>query len=121
MKKQIALFAIATAAFLALPTVTPAQDAAAPDATAPAKKHHEGSGVHGKVSAVDATAMTVTVTAKDGDKTITVTSDTKITKDGADAQFSDITVGEMIIAACKQDGDKLTATKIMIGKAKKKA
>ena len=65
--------------------------------------------------------MTVTVAGKDGDKTYTCTSTTKVVKDGAPAQFSDITVGELIYGAYKQDGDKMTATKIMIGKPKKKA
>ena len=120
MKKNIALIAIAAAALLAVPAITRAQDAAANSSSATAPAHKKAT-IHGKVSAVDATAMTVTVTGKAGDSTYTVTSDTKITKDGAPATFADITVGEMIGGTYKKDGDKMYATKIVIGKAKKKA
>ena len=62
MKKQIALFAIAAAALIAAPAVVRAQDAAPakPDTTAPAAKKHSGTVFHGKVTAVDTTAMTLT-------------------------------------------------------------
>ena len=121
MKKNITLFAIAVAALMAVPAITRAQTAtpAAPDASAPAQKH--GARIMGKVTAVDATAMTVTVAGKAGDNTYTVTSDTKITKDGQPATFADITVGTAIHGAYKKDGDKMTATMIGIGKGKKKA
>jgi len=125
MKQTIALCTV-VAALMAMPAFTHAQDANAsstPDTTAPvAKKHHGGAAINGKVSAVDATAMTVTVsTKKGGDQTFTVTSDTKITKNDASVTFADITVGEVVSVASKKDGDKMTATKITIGKPKKKA
>lgn len=109
---------------MTVPAITRAQDAttpAAPDASAPAQKKSHGLAIRGKVSAVDATAMTVTVTSKAGDNTYTVTSDTKIAKDGQPATFADITVGTAIHGAYKKDGDKMTATMIGIGKGKKKA
>ena len=56
MKKNIALIALAAAALLAVPAITRAQDAAT---NAPAAPAHKKAGIHGKVSAVDATAMTV--------------------------------------------------------------
>ena len=118
MKKNIALIALAAAALLAVPAITRAQDAAT---NAPAAPAHKKAGIHGKVSAVEATAMTVTVTGKAGDNTYNVTSDTKIMKDGAPATFADITVGEMVYGTFKKDGDKMNAVKITIGKAKKKA
>jgi hypothetical protein len=56
--------------------------------------------------------MTVTV----GQSTINVTSDTKITKDGKAATFSDITVGENVAGSYKKDdAGKLNATMIRIG------
>jgi len=117
MKKYIALATI-LAAVIAAPAVVRAEAAStnAPSADAP-KKHH-GSVFHGKVSAVDAAAMTVTV----GTKTYTVTSDTKIVKDGKPAAFADITVGEVIGGGYKKDASgTLTATKITIGGKKKKS
>jgi Domain of unknown function (DUF5666) len=118
MKKQIAIIALA-AAFVAAPSVIKAQDAAKPDAaaaTTPAKKK-AGNAVHGAVAAVDATANTVTV----GTKTYSITSDTKITKNKEAATIADITVGENVsISFKKGDGDKLNATAIRIGEAKKK-
>lgn len=120
MKKQLAIIALA-AAFVAAPSVIKAQDAAAkPDAAAPAAStpaKKKAAAIHGAVAAVDATAMTVTV----GTKTYTVTSDTKITKAGQPATIADITVGENVsITAKKGEGDKLNATVIHIGEAKKK-
>jgi len=125
MKRNIALFTVA-AALMAMPAFTHAQDAntsTTPDTTAPAaKKKHGGAAIHGKVSAVDATAMTLTVsTKKNGDQTFTVTTDTKIMKNDASATIADITVGEVVSIDSKKDGDKMTATKITIGKPKKKA
>lgn len=118
MKKQIALFAIVAAALIALPAITRAEDASAPAAAAP-KKH--GSMFHGKVSAVDATAMTVTVTGKAGDATYNVTADTKITKEGQPATLADVAAGQMVSGAFKKDaGGKMTATTLAIGGGKKK-
>lgn len=115
MKKHIALYAIAAAALLAVPATIRAEDAPAakPDApaAAPAAKKHGSLPFHGKVTAVDTTAMTVTI----GTKTYNITSDTKITKDGEPATLADIIVGTMIGGAYKKDGDKLNATTINTG------
>lgn len=117
MKKQIALFSIVIAALIALPAITRAQDAAAPAAS---KKQH-GSMFSGKVSAVDAAAMTVTITAKTGDTTYTVTADTKITKDGQAATLADVAVGQAVSGAFKKDSaGKMTASTLAIGGKKKK-
>jgi hypothetical protein len=118
MKKHIALIAIAAAALIAAPATIHAQATTAtnsPATTAPAKKH--GLPLKGKVTAVDATAMTVTV----GTKTYNVTSDTKITKDGQPATLADVTVGATVgITYKKDDAGKLTATAIHMGAKKKK-
>ena len=118
MKKHIALYAIAAAAFIAAPISSRAQEAGStnsPAATAPASKKHSQS-YHGKVTAVDSAAMTVTV----GSKTFNVTSDTKITKEGKPATLSDITAGESVRGSYKKvAGGKLDATTIHIGDKKK--
>lgn len=119
MKKNIALFALAAAALMAAPSLTRAQDTStnAPSAAAPAAKKH-GLPFHGKVAAVDTTAMTVTI----GTRTFNVTSDTKIMKEGKPATLADVTVGENISGfAKKDDAGKLNATVIHIGKKAKKA
>ena len=115
---KITLFALVTAALVALPAVSRAGDSTnAPTATAPAPKKHSVP-FHGKVAAVDAAATTFTV----GTTTIAVTSTTKITKDGKPATFAEITVGENIGGACKKDAaGKLDATSVRIGEKKKKA
>lgn len=117
MKKYIALYAIVTATLIAAPAVVHAGDNSnhsnAAESHKSAKKH--GLPFHGKVTAVDATAMTVTV----GSLTINVTSETKISKEGKPATFSDITVGEKISGAYqKDDAGKMTASVIHIGGGK---
>jgi hypothetical protein len=116
MKKQIALFALVAAALIAAPAVASAQDAK------PEKKQKQEAGevsknprglpLHGKVAAVDAAAGTVTV----GKTTVTITSETKIKKQGQPATIADITVGETITGHYKKAEDgKLNATVINIG------
>ncbi len=121
MKKQIALYAIVTAALLGAPAIIRAQDASAPTAdapAAPAKKH--GLSAKGKIAAVDATAMTLTV----GEQSFTATSDTKVSKNGNPATFADLAVGDSVSVSYKKgEADKLTATSITVGgkgKGKKK-
>jgi hypothetical protein len=122
MKKPIALYALIVAALVAAPALVRAEDSpakkpAAAEAGAPAKKH--GVPFRGTVSAVDAKAMTVKLASR----TFTVTSETKITKEGKPAVFADITVGERITGQYKKDSaGKLEATIIHIsGKVEKSA
>lgn len=116
MKKQIALYAIIAAALIAAPATMraedkPAKKPEAAEAGAPSVKKH-GLPFHGKVAAVDATAMTVTV----GKLTINVTSETKIAKEGKPATLADIKVGEVITGHYqKDDAGKLNASVIHIG------
>lgn len=120
MKKHIALFSLIAAALIAAPSIH-AQDAAKPAKPEAGQDAHAGkkkgvTPLHGKVAAVDTTAMTVTV----GQSTVNVTSDTKITKDGKPATLSDITVGENVnIAYKKDDAGKMNATTIRIGEKAK--
>ena len=67
---------------------------------------------HGKVTAVDTNAMTLTV----GTLTLQVTSDTKITKDGKPAKLSDGVVGEPVRGSYKKTDDgKLNAVTVHFG------
>lgn len=122
MKKQIALFTLVAAAFISAPAIVHAENSTNAPAADPAKKHGTPP-IHGKVSAVDSAAMTLTV----GETTIVVTSKTQIMKDGKPATLSDITAGESVVASGKKDeSGKFNATKISVGekaakKAKKKA
>lgn len=93
---------------------------------APVKhRKHDRLVFHGKLSAVDTNAMTLTV----GERTFEISSETIITKDGGPAILSDGVVGEMAGGAYKKGADgKLTATSIHFGgnadgekKKKKKA
>jgi hypothetical protein len=119
MKNQIAkitLFGLVAAALAFTPSFGFAQDATtnAP-AQSVAPKKHKYAPFHGKVSAVDSAAQTLTV----GTLTITVTSTTKISKaaTGEAATFEDITVGEFVSGAYKKTADgTLKASTIHIGR-----
>ncbi len=116
---KITLLAVMAATLIAAPAITRAQESTnAPAAQTPAPKKKHGSVFHGKVAAVDATAMTFTV----GETTAVVSSTTKITKDGQPAVFADITVGETVACAYKKDdAGKLNAISVRIGAPKKPA
>jgi hypothetical protein len=124
MKKhsaKIALFALITAGLVtpillrADDSSTNTMDSAASSDTTPAKpaKHkHAGMPFHGKLDAVDTTAMTLTV----GSRTFSVTSKTKITKDGQPAELSDGVLGQPVSGFyhTNEDGG-LAATSIHFG------
>ena len=121
MKKQIIKLTLSlfATAIIAAPLLSRAQDngtnpPATPGQTEPTKpKKHESNVFNGKVVAIDAKAMTLTV----GKRTFDVTSETKITKDGKPAILSDITVGDKVGGAYKKTDDgKLAATTINDGK-----
>lgn len=93
---KIASFAFVAAALMTAPALSQAQDSTnAPAAQAP-KKHPNV--IHGKVAAVDATAMTFTI----GNSTLSVTSETKLSKEGKPAVFADITVGENVACSVQE-------------------
>lgn len=114
MKNQIlklSLFSLITATLVAMPAVVRAEDKPVtpePPAT-PAKIVRQT--FHGKVDAVDAAKMTLTV----GSLTLNVTSDTKISKHGKPATLSEIVVGDMVGGSSKKDeAGKLNATIIRV-------
>ena len=112
---KIALLGLMAAAFVAVPNISRAQDSTnTPAAPAPKKS---GLPFHGKLAAVDPTAMTVTV----GSLTINVTAATKVTKDGKKATLADFVVGDTVGGSYHKDADgKLIAATIHDGIKKKK-
>jgi hypothetical protein len=116
MKKHIltitalSLFAAAT---VALPVSAQAQDTTSTNVPAAPVKHkkHDHSVFNGKLSAIDAKAMTLTV----GERTFEITSETKITKDGKPATLADGLVGETVGGAYKKTDGKLIATSVHFG------
>ena len=118
---KITALSLFAAAIVAAPAITRAQDATnapASDQPAPVKhKKHDMTPFHGKLSAIDTNAMTLTV----GERTFEITSETKITKDGQPAVLADGVVGEMAGGAYKKGADgKLDATTVSFGEKKKK-
>lgn len=119
MKKNLFKFTIASLfalAILSVPAMVHAAGTNLPAAkqTEPAKvkQPHEILPFHGKVAAIDAKAMTLTI----GKRVFTVTSETKITKDGKPATLSQAVVGENVGGAYKKEaGEKLLATTINFG------
>jgi hypothetical protein len=112
---HLSLFAIA---LLALPALIRAQDAntnAAPvtDQSAPAKPKAPATiPFHGKLKAVDAGAMTLTV----GTRTFEVTTGTKIFNNGEPATLADGKVGEPVRGTyLKTESGKLEAVTVHFG------
>src|SRR5436305_2368536 len=69
----------------------------------------------GAVTAMDATAKTITV----GDKTFATTDTTKYMAHGKKATMSDVKVGDTVSVTYTKDGDTMTATKVTVTKAAK--
>jgi len=87
--------------------------AAKAEATAP---KHDKLPFGGTLSAVDKTAMTITVKKKEAEKTFQITSTTKITKAGKPAMLNDAVVGEDCGVFYKKTADgKLEALSLRLG------
>ena len=67
----------------------------------------------GAVTAMDATAKTITV----GDKTFATTDTTKYMAHGKKAMMSDVKVGDTVSVSYTKDGDTMTATRVTVTKA----
>ena len=120
MKKHIAkitTLSLLAAAVIAVPALLCAADVStntpgSSGQTVRPKPGIHGIPFHGKVAAVDANAMTLTV----GNLTLQVSSDTKIFKDGKPAKLSDGVVGEQVRGAYKKGEDgKLNAVSVYFG------
>jgi Cu/Ag efflux protein CusF len=83
----------------------------ATDAAAADKKAPKDAGTHGKITAVDKEAKTITVAGK----VIAVDDTTVITDSGKPAKLTDLKVGTDATVATFKLGDKLTATSIKTG------
>lgn len=111
MKKHIALFSLVAAALVATPIVTQAEDKA-PAATESKPKHADATPYHGKVTAVDASASTITL----GELTLSVSATTKFSKDGKPAKLEDFAAGEDVRGSYKTGTDgKKTAVSVRTG------
>lgn len=112
---KITALSLFAAAIVAAPAVVRAQNStnALGMSEAPVKHgKRELTPFHGKLSAIDTNAMTLTV----GTRTFEITSETKITKDGQPAVLADGMVGEMAGGAYKKGADgKLEATTVSFG------
>ncbi len=87
-------------------------DASPSPAASVAAKKARPTSYHGKVAAVDASAKTFMV----GKRTITVTGDTVITKQGASATIADIVVDEQVRGSYwKKEGGTLEAKSVKLG------
>jgi hypothetical protein len=124
---------ILTSCFLAAALVGMALPARAAEEAKPDQKEkgHKTPAVipfHGKISAVDKTAKTITLEGKEKGRLIHITSETRIMKAGKPATFDDATVGEEVGGRYHKVSDKLEALSLRIGprpegtpKAKKQA
>lgn len=82
-----------------------------PDASAADKKAPKDAGLHGKITAVDKDAKTVTVAGK----TVAVDDTTLITDSGKPAKLENLKIGTDATVATFMLGGKLTATSIKTG------
>lgn len=113
--KIAGLLALLAAAMAVVPIRLSAAEAENPAAERPASSKVVP--FHGKLDAVDKTAMTITV----GKRTFQITSETKIMKDGKPAILDDAAVGDTVGGAYKKaDDGKLTATMVRFGPAPEK-
>jgi len=113
---QITVLSLLAAALAALPALSRAEGtnaaAASGQALQPRLRKLDTLPFHGKLSAVDTNAATLTT----GEMVIHVGSDTKITKDGKPATLADGVVGETVAGACLKAADgKLNATVVHLG------
>jgi len=112
MKKALlAVVAVAVAAMFALPSF--AEDAKKPEK--PKAKQFTG-----EITAVDVAAKTVSLKNAKGEAKTFAAGDAKVaTAAKAAAELSDLKVGDKVVAAYKEEGDKNVATKISPPKEKK--
>jgi hypothetical protein len=115
---QITVLGLLTLALVALPALSRAEGPEAKDGPAASEKTPTGKpgkhGIpfHGKLGAVDAKAMTLTV----GTLVIHVSADTKITRNGQSATLADGVVGEPAGGAYQKAADgQLNATVVHFG------
>lgn len=101
---------------------------ASPEASAPATASTRALPFHGKISAVDQSAKTFTITGKEKSRVFKVTDKTTVTKDGNPATMSDIAENDEVRGSYwKGEDGSLEAKSVKLGakteeeKAKKKS
>jgi Cu/Ag efflux protein CusF len=110
---KLSLVLLTAVAFAAFPA-NAQSDATTTNAAPPAAKPRPPR-LTGTIKSVDATAMTLTLTVRDADVTVKVTSDTKITKGREPAVFADAKEGERVsVGGKKQDDGSWIATTLRI-------
>lgn len=107
------------------PSASPAANTAAATAekekAAPAAKAPRAVPFRGKVSAVDASAQTFTLSGKSSSRVFKVTEKTSISKNSADAKLSDLSENDSVSGSYwKQEDGTLEVKKLTIGAASKK-
>ena len=122
---KITLASLLAAVVLGMPVSSKAQDKPKADAPA-AEAKAKATTFKGKLSAVDKTAMTLTVEEKKGNLVIHANSSTKFFKNESDANKPSTleggTVGDTVTGSYTKDGDTMTAKNVYWGgMAKKKA
>lgn len=102
------------ALILGVPSGAPAREkkTETPEASASPTAKNKAMPYRGKVASVDASAKTFMI----GKRTIKVTDQTKITKQGAAATMAEIKVGEKVSGSYwKKDDDSLEAKNVKVG------
>ncbi|HEV2435336.1 MAG TPA: hypothetical protein VG077_05000 [Verrucomicrobiae bacterium] len=116
---KVMVLSLFTAGLLAVPVLAHAQDANVKNAPAssdqttnPKPAKHGSIPFHGKIGAVDTSAMTLKV----GARTFEITADTKIFNNGEPAALSDGKVGEPVRGTYKKtEAGKLEAVTVHFG------
>jgi len=114
IKRLLALCVLA--AFVATSTMTTQAQEKKPAPADEAKKDKpKGMPFNGKINAVNKTANTINI-GQEKKRTICITAQTKIMKDGKAATLADATVGEMAGGFARENADgKLEAVSLRIG------
>ncbi|MCX7821801.1 MAG: hypothetical protein N2258_09045 [Brevinematales bacterium] len=76
--------------------------------------------VKGSISAVDATAGSITVKGEKSDVVLSVNAETKIKINGKASDLNGLKVGDVATVVYKKDGDKNIAKSITVGSSIKK-
>ena len=91
------MLSVLTAALVSLALPVAAADASSnAEAVQQGKKAGKVAPFQGKISAVDTIGKTLTLAGKEKNRLITITSETKITKNGQPATLGDAAVGEVV-------------------------
>jgi hypothetical protein len=98
------------------PTASPATAASASPMEKPGARMNRSIPFRGKISSVDAKAKTFSIVGKETTRVITITDQTKITKQGAEATMKDVVADEEVRGSYwKKDDGSLEARSVKLG------